>query len=55
MKKLITLGFIVSSPALIFAACEPVDEEMLEEDPMMEEEMENDMMDDPMEGDDEAF
>ncbi len=42
MKKLLTLGFIVSALALVFAACEPVDEEMLEEDPMMEEEMNGD-------------
>ncbi|GEM_PF-1676157 len=46
MKKLVTLGFILSSLVLVFAACEPVDEEMLEEDPMMEE---------GMEGGDEAF
>ncbi len=39
MKKLITLGLMVSALVLGFAACEPVDEEMLEEDPMMEEEM----------------
>ncbi len=46
MKKLLTLGFIVSALALVFAACEPVDEEMLEEldeDPMMEEEFENEL------------
>ncbi len=39
MKKLLILGFIVSVLALVFAGCEPVDEEMLEEDPMMEEEL----------------
>ncbi len=42
MRKLLILGFIVSALALVFAACEPIDEEMLEEDPMMEEELEND-------------
>ena len=43
MKKLLTLGLMVSALALVFAACEPIDEEMLEEDPMMEEEMQEDL------------
>ena len=42
MKKLLTIGFIISALGLLFAACEPIDDEMLDEDPLMEEELNQD-------------